>query len=41
MKEGKKLSQNRELSSQGKLNFVDFLDKGNVDIMDFWERKSW
>ena len=41
MKERKKLSQNRELSTQGKLNFVDFLDKGNVDIMDFWERKSW
>ena len=41
MKERKKLSQKHELCTQGKLNIVDFLDKGNVDIMDFWERKSW
>ena len=37
MKERKKLSQKRKLCTKGKVHIMDFLDEGNVDIMDFWE----
>ena len=32
-----KVLQKHELCSKGKVHIMDFLDKGNVDIMDFWE----
>ena len=32
-----KVLQKHELCLKGKVHIMDFLDKGNVDIMDFWE----
>ena len=37
MKEGKKLLQKYELCTKGKVHIMNFSDKGNNDIMDFWE----
>ena len=36
MEERKKLLQKHELCKKGKVHIMDFLDKGNVGIMDFW-----
>ena len=37
MRERKKLSQKHELCTKSKVHIMNFLDKRNVDIMDFWE----
>ena len=39
MKERKTLLQKRknELSTKAKVLIINFLDKGKVDIMNFWE----
>ena len=37
MKERKKLVQKHELSTNAKVLIMNFLDKGKVDVMDFWE----
>ena len=37
MRERKKLSQKYELYTKSKVYITIFLDKGNVDIVDFWE----
>ena len=37
MKEGKKLLQKHELCTKGNVYPMNFLDKGNNYIMDFWE----
>ena len=36
MEERNKLLQKHELSSKGKVHIKTFLDKGKIDIMDFW-----
>ena len=40
MKERKKLLQKHELWTNGKVHVMNFSDKENVDIMDFWEQKD-
>ena len=35
MKERKKLLQNHELCTKGKVHITNFSDKENVDVMDF------
>ena len=40
MKERKKLSQKCKICTKGKVHITIFLDKENVDIMDFWEEKE-
>ena len=37
MKERKKLLQNHELCTKGKVHIINFLDEKNVDIVDIWE----
>ena len=37
MKEGKELLQKHEIGTKEKVHNMNFLDKGNADIMDFWE----
>ena len=37
MKEKKELLQKHELCTKGKVHIINFSDKENVDIMDFWE----
>ena len=37
MRERKKLSQKYELCTKSKVYITIFLDKGNVDIVDFWK----
>ena len=37
MKKGKKLLQKHKLCTRRKVHFMNFSDKGNVDIMNFWE----
>ena len=37
MKERKKLLQEHKLCTKGKVHIIKFLDKGSVNIMDFWE----
>ena len=37
MKERKKLLQNYELCTKGKVYIINFPDEENVEIMDFWE----
>ena len=33
----KKILQKQDLCTKEKVHIIKFLDKGNVDIMDFWE----
>ena len=37
MKERKKLLQKHEFCTKRKIHIMNFSDKENVDIMDFWE----
>ena len=37
MKERKKLLQNHELCTKGKVHIINFLDEENVDIVDIWD----
>ena len=37
MKEGKKPLQKLELCTKGKIHTLNYSDKGNNDIADFWE----
>ena len=36
----KKLLQKHELCMKGKVHIMNFSDKENVDIIDFWELKE-
>ena len=38
--ERKKSLQKHELCTKGKVHIMNSLDKGNVDIVDFWESKE-
>ena len=40
MKERKKLVQNHEFCTKGKVHIMSLLHKGNVDIMDIWKKKK-
>ena len=40
MKERKKLFQNHEFCTKGKVHIMSLLHKGNVDIMDIWKKKE-
>ena len=41
MKERKKLFQNHEFCTKGKVHIMSLLHKGNVDIMDIWKKGSF
>ena len=40
MKERKKLFQNHEFCTKGKVHIMSLLHKRNVDIMDIWKKKE-
>ena len=40
MKERKKLFQNHEFCTKGKVHIMSLLHKGNGDIMDIWKKKE-
>ena len=37
MKEAKELLQKHEFCMKKKVDITNFLDKGNVDVIDLWE----